>query len=372
MATALRPDVTSVTLCLTHDCTLRCRYCYGGAKEPRHLELETGLSALELALAREPERLHVVFFGGEPLARFPTLVALTEAAEAKAAARGALLGLTVTTNGTLLTPERAAWMAERGFLVALSCDGTAEAHDRNRVDGRGRGSHSRTVEGLAAALESGLRVRVVLVVEPGTVGLLAESVAYLVGLGAADFVVNVDWSADWSPPEVRARWGAAYETLSASWADAYRAGRPFWISTVDEKVVTHVRGGYEARQLCDLGRRDLVVAPSGNLYPCDRLVGEDRDPRFVIGHVSTGVDPARLAATLGCSAVLPAPCQGCVVAPRCRNRCFCANLAMTGSPDVPSETLCFHEQLAIRCADAAASALAAEGNALFRSRHLPG
>jgi hypothetical protein len=45
---------------------------------------------------------------------------------------------------------------------------------------------------------------------------------------------------------------------------------------------------------------------------------------------------------------------------------------MTGAIDIPSETLCFHEQLAIRCADRVAQMLFAERNALFLAQHYPG
>lgn len=68
---------------------------------------------------------------------------------------------------------------------------------------------------------------------------------------------------------------------------------------------------------------------------------------------------------------LPAECLECAVAPRCRHRCACANLALTGAIDTPSETLCFHEQLAIRTADAAAASLFAERNPAFLRRHYP-
>ncbi|MBI5502527.1 MAG: radical SAM protein [Deltaproteobacteria bacterium] len=384
------PD-THLTLCLTHDCNLRCRYCYGGAKSKRHMSLAVGCAALEHAVARTSERLHLVFFGGEPLLRWQTLVALTERAEESAAAAGLELRPTVTTNGTLLTERRVAWLQERRFVLAVSCDGTKEAHDANRRDPRGRSSHARTVAGLRRALAAGLGLRVILVLHPDNVDLLPESLACLREQGAADFVVNPDWSADWRDESLRARWERAYESAARLWSDAHRDGRPFWLSFVDDKIAAAVKGGYTAAERCDLGRRNLVVAPSGRLYPCDRLVGEDRNVRaetqrgreeatgmtaagtaggsaFVIGDVASGPDPERIAALVARTCGMPAECLECAIAPRCRNRCACANLALTGDVAVPSETLCFHEQLAVRVADAAAETLAAEGNESFLRR----
>lgn len=362
-----------LTLCLTQDCNLRCRYCYGGEKAGRHMTLATARQALELALSREPEQLRMIYFGGEPLLRWRTMLELDDLARELASGAGAAVSSSVTTNGTLLTAERAEQLAERGFQVVLSCDGVEPAHDRNRVDRRGRGSHAATLAGLEAALAAGLRSRVVLVIDPSNLAWLAESADWLAGLGAHDLVANVNWAADWEAEGVEARLASAYQELAQRYVERFRRGRPFWISLIDDKIATHLRGGYSAGQRCDLGRRDLVVSPRGNLYPCDRLVGED-SPRapMVIGHLEGGVDPERLARVIGAACQLPPECVECDLRDRCKNRCGCANLAMTGSIERPGGALCLHEQLAIACADAAAERLVAEENEAFLSRHFGG
>ena len=368
---APRYDDVHLTLCLTHDCNLRCRYCYGGEKSRRHMSLATARAALELALARTSARLHLVFFGGEPLLRWRTLTTLADEARARGREAGVELRPTVTTNGTLLSPARVAWLRDHDFVVAVSCDGVRAAHDAHRLGPDGRSSHARTTTGLQRALAAGLPVRTILVLDPATVELLPASLAWLRSLGAADFVVNPNWFADWTAEELRERWARAYAAAAALWVAAFREDRPFWLSFLDDKVSTHLKGGYTPSERCDLGRRNLVVAPSGRLYPCDRLVGEDRDERFVIGDVSTGPVPERVAALVQRTCAMPADCLECAVAPRCRNRCACANLALTGAIDTPSETLCFHEQLAIRTADTAAATLFAERNPAFLRRHYP-
>jgi uncharacterized protein len=365
------PDV-HVTLCLTHDCNLRCRYCYGGSKSKRHMTLATGVAALERAVDRTSARLHLVFFGGEPLLRWRTLATLTEQARKRATAAGFELRPTVTTNGTLLTKERVAWLRENGFVLAISCDGDRLAHDANRRDARGRSSHARTVAGLKHALAAGLGVRTILVLDPANLDRVPASLAFLHSLGAADFVVNPNWAAEWTGREVQERWARAYGGAARLWVEAHRGKKPFWLSFVDDKIAAQLKGGYTAAERCDLGRRNLVVAPSGRLYPCDRLVGEDRDERFVIGDVASGPVAERIAALVSRTCRLPEDCLACAIAPRCRNRCACANLALTGAIDTPSETLCFHEQLAVRTADEAAALLFAERNESFLRRHYGG
>jgi uncharacterized protein len=333
------------------------------------MSLSTGRAAIELALARTSKRLHLIFFGGEPLLRWPSLVALTEYARTRTSAEGLQLHPSVTTNGTRLSQERANFLRDNRFVTAISCDGCQQAHDCNRLDKRGGPSHARTVEGIRVACETGLRVRAILVLDPLNVHLLVASVTELRSLGVRDIVINPNWAADWAAPELRARWTESYEGLAGVYVDAYRNESPLWISVIDTKIQSHIKGGMLSAERCDLGRRDLVVAPSGNLYPCDRMVGEDNDDRWVIGHVSTGTESARVDRMVQPATTLPVDCVGCALASRCRNRCACANLAMTGALSEPSDTLCFHEQLSVRVADDAAERLYGEKNDGFIRRH---
>ena len=41
----------SLTLCLTHNCNLRCRYCYAGRKWQHSMSFETARLGMDLAIA---------------------------------------------------------------------------------------------------------------------------------------------------------------------------------------------------------------------------------------------------------------------------------------------------------------------------------
>jgi uncharacterized protein len=315
--------------------------------------------------------LHLVFFGGEPLLRWQDLVAFTSYARERAAQTAVEVRPTVTTNGTLLDDERIAWLRTEQFLVAISCDGARAAHDRNRRDAAGGATYDGTSAAICRCLTAGLRLRVVLVLDPSNVESLPESVGALVAMGARALVVNVNWAADWSSESVRSQCQTAYQRTADLYLEAYRQKNPFWLSMFDGKIASHIKGGYLPADRCDLGQRNLVVAASGRLYPCDRLVGEDRDSIHALGDVWTGPDEQRIRQLVS-QVTSPPECQDCALANRCRNRCACANLAMTGTIDIPSETLCFHEQLAIRSADRVAKVLFAEGNPLFLAQHYYG
>ena len=69
-------QVLTCTLCLTHDCTLRCNYCYAGRKYKHAMSQETAQKAIDICLAeakRVGKGLDLSFFGGEPLLEWELL-----------------------------------------------------------------------------------------------------------------------------------------------------------------------------------------------------------------------------------------------------------------------------------------------------------
>lgn len=116
-----------LTLCLTHDCTLRCRYCYAGRKYAHAMSRETVERGMDIGLAeavRTERGLDLSFFGGEPLLEWDLLQHCCNYLKQQAAEQGVRVRFGITTNGTLLTRKRLEWLAEQDFLVGLSVDGS--------------------------------------------------------------------------------------------------------------------------------------------------------------------------------------------------------------------------------------------------------
>jgi radical SAM protein with 4Fe4S-binding SPASM domain len=141
-----------VVWAVTRACNLRCVHCYASADaEPAPDELTTaeGLTLLDdLARFGVPA---VLFSGGEPLAR-PDLFELLRHAQA--------LGLpaTLSTNGTLITPQVAARLAELGLrYVGVSLDGGPATHNKLRG---AADAFQRATAGIEHCQHAGLRVGV--------------------------------------------------------------------------------------------------------------------------------------------------------------------------------------------------------------------
>lgn len=360
----------TLTLCLTRNCNLRCRYCYAGRKIAHSMAWETAQQAIDLGISEAKQHgssLDLSFFGGEPLLEWELLQRCYEYLHARGGELVSPPRFGITTNTTLLTADKLAWMAERDFLVGLSVDGNAAMHNMNRRYADGSGSHAEAAAALRLIRDyPALRRKVVCVVNPANCHLLAEGVAWLHEQVESPIGLNLDFWHEWTDAEFDTL-TAELEKVQQTMLAAYRAGtRVPDVENIIGKIHTHLNGKGCSR--CRIGEQEIAVSADGNLFPCSRLVGEADNPALTFGHVSTGIDRAKqnyLIATRGNAT--PA-CKLCGLRDRCMNGCGCTNFAASGHINQVSPFLCASERLFIRLADELAETLYAERNPAFLHR----
>ena len=107
----LSPPLRALSLAVAQKCNLGCTYCYaqqgefGGAAKA--MPLETALSAVDL-LFRDVvpgDRVNLSFLGGEPLLNRSTIHAATRHAVKLGSRLDVGVSFSITTNGTLVTPD---------------------------------------------------------------------------------------------------------------------------------------------------------------------------------------------------------------------------------------------------------------------------
>ncbi len=363
-----------VSLVLTHDCNLACTYCFAGEKSKRRMSGATLDAALALAFGDDSPSVRLSFFGGEPTLEWELIKIACGKARAHAAHFGKQLQLSITTNATRIDRARAAFLREAGFYVGVSIDGTQAAHDATRPRRGGRGSFAQTFAGLTACLDEGVALETISVVDPANVALLGESVRFLADVGVDRLALNPRFSAEWTPAALAA-WERGYEDVAACFVERAEAGRPIHVNVLADKMLAHVKGGLQPGDRCAAGRGSVAVAPSGNIYPCARMVGEDHggaQEGILLGHVEAGgLDAGRAAVFRAMHAPAEDPgqvhegCGGCGIRTRCMSSCACVNREETGEVGVIGGLLCWHEQLAGRVADHAAARLYERRNRSF-------
>jgi uncharacterized protein len=362
-----------VSLVLTHDCNLGCTYCFAGKKDRRRMSEATIDRALALAFADDREEVRVSFFGGEPTLEWDTIVATTAKAEAIAAQKNKRLQLCMTTNATRIDRARAAYLRAHDFYLGISIDGTEAAHDATRRKRGGQSSFSQTLAGLHACLFEGVALETISVVDPANVAYLGESVRYLAELGVARISLNPRFSGEWTELGLAA-WERGYEAAAAFFVERAERGTPIHINVLSDKMIAHVKGGLAPGDRCTAGRGAVAIAPSGNIYPCARMVGEDHGGAregLVLGHVDRGLDAGRCAVFAAMHAPAETPevihegCGGCGIKSRCMSSCACVNREETGEVGVTGGLVCWHEQMAARVADRTAARLYRRRNPTF-------
>lgn len=112
---------------ITRTCNLRCIHCYSDSmarQYPGELDWDQMKAVVDDLAAYEVPSL--LFSGGEPMIH-PHFFDLVDYATEKG------LKLTISTNGTLITPEKAAKLKEANVAyVGISLDGIGEIHDHFR------------------------------------------------------------------------------------------------------------------------------------------------------------------------------------------------------------------------------------------------
>jgi pseudo-rSAM protein/SPASM domain protein len=183
-----RPQITErrqrrpvVVWNVTKQCNLYCDHCYAAA--------DTGTAPGELTTAEGTRLLDdlaefgvpvVLFSGGEPLVREDLLDLVAHAAD-----RG--LRPVLSTNGTLLTPERAAALRDAGLQYAgVSVDGMPARNDAFR--GR-EGAFDAAVRGIETCLDAGLKTGLRYTVTEHNADDLEPVIDLLVDLGVDRFCV---------------------------------------------------------------------------------------------------------------------------------------------------------------------------------------
>ena len=135
---------------MTRRCNLRCVHCYAQAVEEEGVDLIDTAQAKkiidDLAAYGAPVLL---FSGGEPLAR-KDLPELARHAGSKG------MRAVISTNGTLITPEKARELKSVNLsYVGISLDGLKEAHDRFRGV---PGAFDKAIRGIENCKAEGLKV----------------------------------------------------------------------------------------------------------------------------------------------------------------------------------------------------------------------
>jgi uncharacterized protein len=156
----VKSSLGMITLEITENCNLRCGYCIYNSYNENAREHSKTEMCIEVALkgidylkknSHKKDRVAITFYGGEPLLRFKFIQRCVE--YARSTIKEKKIDYSITTNGTLLTPEIARFFRKHNFSVVVSIDGPKEIHDSFRKDTKGKGSFQKAIQGLKTLID---------------------------------------------------------------------------------------------------------------------------------------------------------------------------------------------------------------------------
>ncbi|MGJ0505570.1 MAG: radical SAM protein [Methylocystis sp.] len=323
------PPVRALSLAVAQKCNLACSYCYaregsfGG--EPAAMSLDMAHAAVDKLLADvvPGERINLSFLGGEPLANRVVLRAATERAAELAAARDVVVTFSITTNGTLVTPDDGAFFERYGFAVTVSLDGIGEVHDRQRPFKSGRGSYARILDLIAPllAMQRRMQVSARVTVTPRNLAL-RDSLDALIALGFhsvgfSPMLASPTNSGELAAPDLDTML-AEMISCGRAYERAVRAGQRYAFANMTNAMRELARGTHRPYP-CGAGAGYLSVSAAGDLSACHRFIG---DPAGALGSLAEGIDAERRAAWLGERHVhRQEPCRRCWARYMCGGGC---------------------------------------------------
>lgn len=366
----------NLILLLTNACNCACPYCFE-SRSGECMRFETACAALDLVQRSAGDRSSLTFFGGEPMLEYDRILRpLVERAEAS----GTRTRFAMTTNGTLLTPERVDWLAEHGVSYMISFDGDRATQEASRPL-RGEGSSYdavMTVLPHILARVPDVPVRATLIAE--NIPRFCEDVQFLASVGVRDFSVLPSFYEKWDV-ETRAAWLRQLSTYNRYIVEKYRAGeRPllirayraafYEIPLVLRTDVRRTSGNCRTENQCGFGIRGGASCDvHGNLYGCHH-VEMTPESRWCIGDVWHGLDRARIEALMAGYDPERVGNEGCATCPLdkiCNGGCVSNNFVLTGDTMRVPESFCFWRQSVASAAQEVLQTLGREENALFRT-----
>ena len=275
--------IDTVLLKVASRCNLDCGYCYvyhmgddGWRYQPKRLSPQVQASVcadLGDLLRTQGRPFSVVLHGGEPL-----LLGAVRLASLFADLRcelGSTCGISIQTNGVLLTSAVLDACAEYGVTVSVSIDGPPDLHDRFRVDLGGGPTHAKVLAGIEAlkAHRSGghLFSGVLAVVDPASDPSAVYDWFRELGTPSVDFLYR-DGNHDELPYGKAAYGSVEYGRWICGILDRYVSDpHPFRIRMLDDmmKLLLGGSGVKEGVGLTDYGI--LVIDTDGSIKKNDTL-----------------------------------------------------------------------------------------------------
>ena len=248
----------NLSFIVTHECNLRCVYCYEQNRDNAVLDAEQVKSIIARYLNDEKlGEVQIDFFGGEPWLKFQLIKEVCEWVWERPWKNKYLFF--TTTNGTLIHGEIKEWLwrNKERFWCGLSLDGSLETHNMNR-------SNSFDKIDLDFFLESWPKQTVKMTISPLSIGNFAEDIIFIQKRGFLIAGTNFAEGIDWNDKKYLSIASRELEKL----VKLYLENTEYEVAQILDIPIEHCESSKRTYKWCGTGDNMIMYDIDGEHYPC--------------------------------------------------------------------------------------------------------
>lgn len=325
----LSNKIKSMTLALTEQCNLRCKYCGYMPKymdegyKLKNMTKEVAFKAIDILMKNsyESDLCHLGFYGGEPLLRLDLIKACINYINEKYPFRKPVYN--ITTNAVLLDDKVTDYIIENDIKVIISLDGPKKDQNKYRVDYNGNQSYEKVIQNIQAFYHKNPKyfkesVIYNVVMFKGATNELFESIDSLwksgvnmIELFPTEYFMKLRDESDDDDKDEKIdakKYEFAYKNMLKSMKK--------YFNSFEESAYNNVilPGGF-----CIPGIRKNFVTTDGKIILCEKV--DECQKIFEIGDVDHGIDINKIEALVNETLKSVEKCKDCWAAKFCK-LCF--------------------------------------------------
>jgi uncharacterized protein len=316
----------TVTMIVTENCQLRCRYCYlVGKNKSRRMDFGVARRTVDCLLKdRElfnEKSVIMDFMGGEPFLEIDLIDQICDYMKLRMYETEhpwfESYRFSFATNGILYGDKAVQRYLRKNsshLSIGISIDGTRRKHDLQRVYPDGHGSYDDVVRSVPLWLEQFPGAATKVTIGHDDLPLIEESVLHLWELGIKEVHINCVFEDVWQDGD-----DDILEDQLRRLADRIIERRLYLdhrCSMFQETVGRFLDPARDTQNWCGAGKM-LAVDGEGNFYPCVRFAGFSLQKRKarIIGNCFDGIDANKLRPFLALDrwTQSPSECMECEV-----------------------------------------------------------
>ena len=319
-----------ITLCVTEDCNLLCKYCYmTGKNSKKKMDFETAKKVVDYILSDRkafPEGAVVWnFIGGEPFLEIDLIDEICDYIKQKTLLLNhpwfEAYRFSFSTNGILYDNEKVQKyiLKNKGHIsVGISVDGNKLKHDLQRIYPDGSGSYDDVIKNVPLWIKQFGDVQTKATYAHDDLPHIKDSIISLwnndIKIVAANIVFEDEWAeGDDILFEQQLKELADYVIDNKLWDECY-------VRFFDHTIGFPIEKNERDRNFCGAGRM-LAIDCDGNFYPCVRFLDLSLNSKkgIKIGDYKKGVDEDKIRPFYGLyyDNQSPEKCIKCEVASGC-------------------------------------------------------